>query len=109
MLDDQPVWVDSVGIDAEQQLLATVHWEKEPTWTPELYVRYEDGSELYTYTWYEDNMGDSSWQYGYTDEGFGWENVSEAYLSFYGYVTQNEMYYEARVDITDMLQNATGE
>ena len=109
VLDDQPVWVDSVGIDAEQQLLAAVHWEKEPTWTPELYVRYEDGSELYTYTWYEDNMGDSSWQYGYTDEGFGWENVSEAYLSFYGYVTQNEMYYEARVDITDMLQNATGE
>ena len=109
VLDDQPVWVDSVGIDAEQQLLATVHWEKEPTWTPELYVLYEDGSELYTYTWYEDNVGDSSWQYGYTDEGFGWENVSEAYLSFYGYVTQNEMYYEARVDITDMLQNATGE
>jgi len=109
VLDDQPVWVDSVSIDAEQQLLAAVHWEKEPTWTPELYVRYEDGSELYTYTWYEDNVGDSIWQYGYNDEGFGWENVSEAYLSFYGYVTQNEMYYEARVNITDVLQNAAGE
>ena len=109
VLDDQPVWVDSVGIDEEQQLLATVHWEKEPTWTPELYVRYEDGRELLTYTWYENNMGDSSWQYGYSDDGFGWENVTEAYLSFYGYVTQNEMYYEARVDITDVFQNVTGE
>ena len=106
VLDDQPVWVDSVSLDTEQQLLATVHWEEEPTWTPELYVRYENGSELYTYTWYEDNMGDSIWQYGYTDDGFGWENVTEAYLSFYGYVAQGEMYYEARVDITDALQNA---
>ena len=109
VLDDQPVWVDSVSLDTEQQLLATVHWEEEPTWTPELYVRYEDGRELYTYTWYEDNMGESSWQYGYSDDGFGWENVAEAYLSFYGYVTQNEMYYETRVDITDALQNVTGE
>lgn len=109
VLDDQPVWVDSVSLDTEQQLLVTVHWEEEPTWTPELYVRYEDGRELYTYTWYEDNTGDSSWQYGYSDDGFGWENVAEAYLSFYGYVTQNEMYYEARVDITDALQNVTGE
>ena len=103
VLDDQPVWVDSVSFDTDQ-LLVTVHWEEEPTWTPELYVRYENGSELYTYTWYEDNVGDSSWQYGYTDDGFGWENVAEAYLSFYGYVTQNEMYYEARVDITDAFQ-----
>lgn len=103
VLDDQPVWVDSVSFDTDQ-LLVTVHWEEEPTWTPELYVRYENGSELYTYTWYEDNMGDSNWQYGYTDDGFGWENVTEAYLSFYGYVTQNEMYYEARVDITDAFQ-----
>ena len=103
VLDDQPVWVDSVSFDTDQ-LLVTVHWEEEPTWTPELYVRYENGSELYTYTWYEDNVGDGSWQYGYTDDGFGWENVTEAYLSFYGYVTQNEMYYEARVDITDAFQ-----
>lgn len=103
VLDDQPVWVDSVSFDTDQ-LLVTVHWEEEPTWTPELYVRYENGSELYTYTWYEDNVGDGSWQYGYTDDGFGWENVAEAYLSFYGYVTQNEMYYEARVDITDAFQ-----
>ena len=103
VLDDQPVWVDSISFDTDQ-LLVTVHWEEEPTWTPELYVRYEDSSELYTYTWYEDNMGDSNWQYGYTDDGFGWENVAEAYLSFYGYVTQNEMYYEARVDITDAFQ-----
>ena len=105
VLDDQPVWVDSVSFDTDQ-LLVTVHWENEAIWTPELYVCYEDGSELYTYTWYEDNMGDSNWQYGYTDDGFGWENVTEAYLSFHGYVTQNEMYYEARVDITDALQNA---
>lgn len=103
VLDDQPVWVDSASFDTDQ-LLVTVHWEEEPTWTPELYVRYEDSSELYTYTWYEDNVGDGSWQYGYTDDGFGWENVAEAYLSFYGYVTQNEMYYEARVDITDAFQ-----
>lgn len=103
VLDDQPVWVDSVSFDTDQ-LLVTVHWEEEPTWTPELYVRYENGSELYTYTWYEDNVGDGSWQYGYTDDGFGWENVAEAHLSFYGYVTQNEMYYEARVDITDAFQ-----
>lgn len=109
VLDDQPVWVDSVSLDTEPQLLVTVHWEEEPTWTPELYVRYEDGRELYTYTWYEDNMGDSVWQYGYTDDGFGWQNVTEAYLSFYGYVAQGEMYYEARVDITDALQNVTGE
>ena len=108
VLDDQQVWVDSVSFDTDQ-LLVTVHWEEEPTWTPELYVRYENGSELYTYTWYEDNMGDSIWQYGYTDDGFGWQNVTEAYLSFYGYVAQGEMYYEARVDITDALQNVTGE
>ena len=108
VLDDQPVWVDSVSLDTDQ-LLVTVHWEEEPTWTPELYVRYENGSELYTYTWYEDNMGDGIWQYGYTDDGFGWQNVTEAYLSFYGYVAQGEMYYEARVDITDALQNVIGE
>ena len=103
VLDDQPVWVDSVSFDTDQ-LLVSVHWENEAIWTPELYVRYENGSELYTYTWYEDNMGNSIWQYGYTDDGFGWENVAEAYLSFHGYATQDEMYYEARVNITDAFQ-----
>lgn len=104
VLDEQPVWVDSVSLDAER-LWATVHWEEEPIWTPELYARYEDGSELLTYPWHEDNMGDGIWQYDYTDDGFGWENVTEAYLSFYGYVVQDEMYYEARVDITDVFQS----
>ena len=104
VLDGQPVWVDSVSMDAER-LWATVHWEEEPIWTPELYVRYEDGSELLTYPWHEDNAGDGIWQYDYTDDGFGWENVTEAYLSFYGYVVQDEMYYEARVDITDVFQS----
>ena len=105
VFDEQPVWVDSVSIDGER-LWATVHWEEEPIWTPELYVRYEDGSELFSYTWHEDNAGDGNWQYDYTDDGFGWANVTEAYLSFYGYAIQDEMYYEARVDITDVFQSA---
>lgn len=104
VLDEQPVWVDSVSLDAER-LWATVHWEEGPIYTPELYVRYEDGSELFGCTWHEDNVGGGIWQYDYTDDGFGWENVTEAYLSFYGYVVQDEMYYEARVDITDVFQS----
>lgn len=104
VLDEQPVWVDSVSLDGER-LWATVHWEEGPIYTPELYVRYEDGSELFGCTWHEDNAGDGNWQYDYTDDGFGWENVTEAYLSFYGYVVQDEMYYEARVDITDVFQS----
>ena len=104
VLDEQPVWVDSVSLDGER-LWAAVHWEEGPIYTPELYVRYEDGSELFGCTWHEDNVGDGIWQYDYTDDGFGWENVTEAYLSFYGYVVQDEMYYEARVEITDVFQS----
>ena len=104
VFDEQPVWVDSVSIDTER-LWATVHWEDDPLYMPDLYVRYENGCELLTYPSHEDYMGDGNWQYDYTDDGFGWENVTEAYLSFYGYVMEDEMYYEARVDITDVLQS----
>lgn len=73
---------------------------------PELYVFYEDGSELFTFTWYEENVGENLWQYGYPDEGFGWENVTEAYLSFtnYGWAEDDstvDSYYEVRVNITE--------
>ena len=63
-------------------------------------------SELFTFTWYEENVGENLWQYGYTDEGFGWENVTEAYLSFtnYGWAEDDstvDSYYEVRVNITE--------
>lgn len=102
VIDGQPVRVENVAFDAEE-LRATVYWENEAIYTPELYVLYEDGRELLTYTWYEDNAGDGNWQYGYTDDGFGWDGVSEAYLSFTNYV--DDPYYEVRVDITEVFQD----
>ena len=110
VIDGQTVRVENAAFDAEE-LLATVYWEKDPTYTPELYVLYEDGRELFTFTWYENNMGENCWQYGYTDDDFGWENVTEAYLSFtnYGWTADDEYtvdsYYEVRVNITDVFQN----
>lgn len=101
VIDGQPVWVETVGFDAEE-LRATVYWENEALYTPELYVRYENGRELLTYTWYEDNAGDGNWQYGYTDDGYGWDGVSEAYLTFTSY--DDDPYYEVRVDITETFQ-----
>ena len=105
VIDGQPVRVENVGFDTEE-LQATVYWENEAIYTPELYVFYEDGSELFTFTWYEENVGENLWQYGYTDEGFGWENVTEAYLSFtnYGWAEDDstvDSYYEVRVNITE--------
>ena len=105
VIDGQPVRVETVGFDTEE-FQATVYWENEAIYTPELYVIYEDGRELLTYTWYEDNAGDGNWQYGYTDDGFGWENVTEAYLSFtnYGWAEDDstvDSYYEVRVNITE--------
>lgn len=105
VIDGQPVRVETVGFDTEA-LQATVYWENEAIYTPELYVFYEDGSELFTFTWYEENVGENLWQYGYTDEGFGWENVTEAYLSFtnYGWAEDDSIvdsYYEVRVNITE--------
>ena len=111
VIDGQTVRVESAAFD-EEELLATVYWEKEPTYTPELYVILEDGSEVYAYTWYENNVGEGCWQYGYTDD-IGWENVTEAYLSFtnYGWTADDEYtadsYYEVRVDITDVFRNLT--
>lgn len=107
VIDGQPVRVENVGFDTEE-LQATVYWENEAIYTPELYVFYEDGSELFTFTWYEENVGENLWQYGYTDEGFGWENVTEAYLSFtnYGWAEDDstvDSYYEVRVNITEMF------
>lgn len=104
VIDGQTVRVESAALDAEE-LLATVYWEKEPTYTPELYALYEDGRELFTFTWYENNMGEGCWQYGYTDDDFGWENVTEAYLSFTNYGDVADSYYEVRVNITDVFQN----
>ena len=104
VIDGQPVRVETVAFDMEE-LQATVYWENEDIYTPELYVFYEDGSELFTFTWYEDNVGGNLWQYGYTDDGFGWENVTEAYLSFTNYGDTADSYYEVRVNITDMFQN----
>ena len=105
VIDGQPVRVENVGFDTEE-LQATVYWENEAIYTPELYVFYEDGSELFTFTWYEENVGENLWQYGYPDEGFGWENVTEAYLSFtnYGWAEDDstvDSYYEVRVNITE--------
>ena len=104
VIDGQTVRVESAALDAEE-LLATVYWEKEPTYTPELYALYEDGRELFTFTWYENNMGEGCWQYGYTDDDFGWENVTEAYLSFTNYGDVADSYYEVRVNITGVFQN----
>lgn len=50
-------------------------------------------------------MGEGCWQYGYTDDDFGWENVTEAYLSFTNYGDVADSYYEVRVNITDVFQN----
>ena len=96
--------VSHVELHIERQ--AMVYWENEAIYTPELYVFYEDGSELFTFTWYEENVGENLWQYGYPDEGFGWENVTEAYLSFtnYGWAEDDstvDSYYEVRVNITE--------
>ena len=104
VIDGQPVRVETVGFDTEE-FQATVYWENEAIYTPELYVFYEDGSELFTFTWYEETVGENLWQYGYPDEGFGWENVTEAYLSFTNYGDTADSYYEVRVNITDVFQN----
>lgn len=102
VIDGQPVRVETVGFDTEE-FQATVYWENEAIYTPELYVFYEDGRELLAYTWYEDNAGDGNWQYGYTDDGFGWDGVAEAYLTFTNYA--DDPYYEVRVDITEVFQD----
>lgn len=103
VIDGQPVRVEAVELNTEE-LQATVYWENEAIYTPELYAILEDGSEMFAYTWYEDNAGDGNWQYGYTDDA-GWENVTEAYLSFTNYGDTADSYYEVRVNITDVFQS----
>lgn len=105
VIDGQPVRVETISFDTDE-FQATVYWENEAVYTPELYVFYEDGSELITYTWDEENLGENFWQYGYADDGFGWENVTEAYLSFtnYGWAEDDstvDSCYEVRVNITE--------
>lgn len=100
VIDGQPARVETVGFDTEE-LQATVYWENEAIYPPELYVLYENGSQLVTYTWYEENAGDGRWRYGYTDDGFGWEGVVEAYLTFTDH--GDTPVYDIWVDITEVL------
>lgn len=102
VIDGQPVRVETVGFDTEE-LQATVYWENEAIYTPELHVLYENGSELFTFTWYEENVGENLWRYSYTNDGFGWEDVAEAYLSFSA--NDGTQAYDIWVDITAVFQS----
>ena len=102
VIDGQPVMVEAVRID-EGQTFATVYWENDPGFSPKLYVQYDNGSELAAYTWEETDMGEGRYQYEYSDDGFGWEDVSAAYLIFINYGGGDEPYFEVWVDITEAL------
>ena len=102
VVNGQPVTVEAVRID-EGQTFATVYWENDPGFSPKLYVQYDNGSELAAYTWEETDMGEGRYQYEYSDDGFGWEDVSAAYLIFINYGGGDEPYFEVWVDITEAL------
>ena len=80
-----------------------MYWENDPGFSPKLYVQYDNGSELTAYTWEETDMGEGRYQYEYSDDGFGWEDVSAAYLIFINYGGGDEPYFEVWVDITEAL------